>query len=93
MQKIAKNSPSAHHRTTLSGYNLATKANIDNWKKNLLSINISSRCPHNMMNFGPPVAEISSVVWGTPVNFNGFSIFAALLHSTAAVGVIQTLRR
>jgi len=32
-QKIAKNSPSAHHRTTLSGYIFATKARIDNEKK------------------------------------------------------------
>jgi len=35
-KKIAKNSPSAHHRTTLSGYFLATKARIDNRKKNLV---------------------------------------------------------
>jgi len=27
--KIAKNSPSGHHRTTLSGYIFATKARID----------------------------------------------------------------
>jgi len=32
-QKIAKMSPSAHHRTTLSGYIFATKARIDNRKK------------------------------------------------------------
>jgi len=32
-QKIAKNSPSGHHRTTLSGYIFTTKACIDNWKK------------------------------------------------------------
>jgi len=32
-KKIAKNSPSAHHRTTLLGYILATKAHIDNQKK------------------------------------------------------------
>jgi len=31
--KIAKNSPSGHHRTTLSGYIFATKAHIDNRKK------------------------------------------------------------
>jgi len=42
MQKIAKNSPSAHHRTNLSGYVFATKAHIDN-RKNLLNSNIS---PH-----------------------------------------------
>jgi len=33
MQKIAKNLPSGHHCTTLSGYIFATKAHIDNWKK------------------------------------------------------------
>jgi len=32
-QKIAKNPPSGHHRTTLSGYGFATKAHIDNRKK------------------------------------------------------------
>jgi len=43
-QKIAKNSPSVHHCTTLSGYIFAIKARIDN-RKNLLSSNISSTCP------------------------------------------------
>jgi len=33
-KKIAKNSPSGHHRTTLSGYIFATKARIVNRKKN-----------------------------------------------------------
>jgi len=33
MQKIAKKLPSAHHRTTLSGYIYTTKARIDNRKK------------------------------------------------------------
>ena len=32
-QKITQNSRSVHHRTTLSGYILATKAHIDNRKK------------------------------------------------------------
>jgi len=32
-QKVAKKSPSGHHRTTLSGYIFATKARIDNRKK------------------------------------------------------------
>jgi len=31
--KMAKNSPSEHHRTNLSGYIFATKAYIDNRKK------------------------------------------------------------
>jgi len=32
-QKIAKNSPSVHHRTNLSGYIFANKTGIDNRKK------------------------------------------------------------
>ena len=42
--------------------------------KNLLSSNISSTCPHGMVNFGPLAAEIVSLVWGTPGNFNGFRV-------------------
>jgi len=33
-----------------------------------------------MVNFRPLVAEILSLVWGTPANFNGFRVLAALLH-------------
>jgi len=89
-QKIAKKSPSAHHCTT-SGYIFATKAHIDNQKKNLLSSNISSRCPHNMVNFGLLVAETDPVVWGTSANFNGFRVLAALLHGSWVVSVSKTL--
>jgi len=32
-EKIAKNSPSGQHHTTLPGFIFATKARIDNWKK------------------------------------------------------------
>jgi len=46
-----------------------------------------------MVNFGPLVAEIVLLVWGTPANFNGFLVLAALLHGTLVVGVSQTLRR
>ena len=47
-------------------------------EKNLLSSNISSTCPHNMVNFGPLAAEIRPVVLGTPANFNGFRVLAAV---------------
>ena len=59
-------------------------------KKKLLSSNISSTCPQNMVNFGPLAAEIVSFVWGTPANFNGFRVLAALLYGTLVVGVSQT---
>ena len=54
---------------------------------------ISCTRPHNMVNFGPLAAEICWRVWGTPANFNGFLVLAALLHGTLVVGVNQTLRR
>jgi len=92
-QKIAKKSLSAHYRTILSRCVFATKAHIDNRKKNLLSSNISPTCPHSMVNFGLLAAEIGPVVWGTPTNFNGFRVFAALLHGSQVVSVKQTLRR
>jgi len=40
--KTRQKSPSRHHRTNLSGHILATKARIDNLKKNLLSSSICS---------------------------------------------------
>jgi len=60
--------------------------------KNLLHSNTTCTCPHNMVNFGPLAAEICWRIWGTPANFNGFRVLAALLHGTLVVGVIQTLR-
>ena len=59
-------------------------------EKNLLSSNISFTCPHNMVNFGPLAAEIVSLVWGTPGNFYGFHLLAALMHGTLVVGVSQS---
>jgi len=91
-EKITRNWPSEHHRTTLSSYVFATKAHIDSLKKNLLNSTISPTRLHNMVNFGPLGAEIISLVWGTPANFNGFRILAALLHGSQVVSVSQTLR-
>jgi len=60
--KNAKNSPSAYHRTTLSGYIFAVKACIDNQKKTVKQQYILHICPHNMVNISPLTAEISSLV-------------------------------
>jgi len=62
-------------------------------KENLLNSNTCSTCRHNMVNVGPLTAEIGSGIYGTPANFNGFRVLAALLHSIIVVGVSQTLRR
>jgi len=50
-------SPKIRHLGTFTqlcraGCTFATKARIDNRKKNLLSTNTSSTCPHNLVNFG-----------------------------------------
>ena len=74
-----------------TGRTFATKARIDNRKKNLSNSNISPMCPHNMANFGPLAAEIGSVVWGTPANFNGFRILASLLQQRRSMEANQTL--
>jgi len=62
-------------------------------EKNTLSSNIFPTRPYNIVNFGLLAAEIVSLVWGTPDNFNGFRVLAALLQGTSVVGVSQTLRR
>ena len=58
----------------------------------MLNTDTSSTCPDNMVNFGLLTAEIFWRVWGTPANFNGFHVLAALLHGTLVVGVSETLR-
>jgi len=42
-----------------------------------------------MVNFGLLAAEIISLAWGTPANFNGFRVLVALLYGTVVVGVSQ----
>ena len=91
--KIAKNSQFGHHRTTLSDYIFATKACIGSWKKTCKAAISPPHVPTIWQTYGPLASEIGLVVWGTPAHFNGFRVFAALLHSTPVVGVSQTLRR
>ena len=50
----------------------------------MLSSNMSSRCLHKMAKIGLLTAEIGPVVWGTPADFNGLRVLAALLHSQTA---------
>ena len=89
--KIAKNLPSGHHRTTLSGYIFATKACIDNRKKNLLNSYISSTCPHHMVNFGQ--LQLRSVgEFGAPQQISTGFVSWQRYCTTLVVGVSQTLR-
>jgi len=91
-QNSRQKSPYGHHRTTSSGYIFANKAHIDN-RKTFVKQQYLLHMYFNMVNFGPLAAEIVSLVWGTPDNFNGFRVLAALLLGTVVVGVSQTLRR
>ena len=72
-----------HHRTTLSGYHNTQSSqlrHVSTIGKEVLSSNMSSRCPHNIVNFGPLAAEIGLPVWGIQANFHGFRDLASLLH-------------
>jgi len=44
-----------------------------------------------MANFGPLAAEIVSLVWGAPANFNGFRVLASLLQQRGSTEANQTL--
>jgi len=60
-------------------------------EKKELNSNISSICPHNMVNFGPLTAEIGWTVWGIIANFNGFRVLASLLHQRRSTEANQSL--
>ena len=54
-------------------------------------LSFSSTCSRNMVDFGPLAAEICSLVWGIPANFNGFRVLASLLQLHCSPEANQTL--
>jgi len=62
-------------------------------KTNLLSSNMSSRCPPQYGELSPTSGWDRSCSLELPANFNGFRVLAALLHSSQVVSVSQTLLR
>ena len=83
--KIVKNSPSGHHRTTLSGYIFAIKARIDN--RNNVVIVKQQYLPHMSLQYGelrPTSSWDMLASLGTTTNFNGFRVLAALLRGTSS---------
>jgi len=88
MQKIAISAPSHN----FVGLYLRNEGMYRQLEKKLLNSNTSSKCPHNMVNFGPLTAEIGSGVWGIPANFYEFHVLAASLRNTQVVDLSQTLR-
>jgi len=87
--RTQKKSPSRYHRTSCRAVSSQLR-HISTIRKNSLSSNTLPTYPDNVVNFGPVTAEIGSWVWGTPPNFNGFHVLAALLHGTLVEGVSQT---
>jgi len=91
MQKLRQKSPSAHHRTSLSGYILATKVCINNRKK--------ADKRQYLLHMSSQYAELRPINgWqllaslGHPANFNGFRDLAALLHQCCSTDVNTTLQ-
>ena len=71
--------------TTLSGYIIATKACIDNRKKLVKQ----QYLPY----VSPQYGELRPTSgWGTPGNFSGFRVLAALLHGTVVVASAKLWR-
>jgi len=60
-------------------------------EKNLFSSNISSTYPPQYGELSLLAAEIISLVWGTPPNFNGFRVLASLLQQHRSTEANQTL--
>jgi len=91
-KKVAKN----RHLSTIAQLCRAISSQLGRVStigKKLVKQQYLLHMPYNMVNFDLLAAEIVSLVWGTPANFNGFRVLAALLHGTLVVGVSQTLRR
>ena len=89
-------SPKIRHLATIAQLCRAISSqrrHISTIVKKLLNSNISPTCSYNMLTFGSLAVQIGSLVLGTPANFNGFRVLAALLHGTLVVGVSQTMRR
>ena len=80
-QKIAKKSPSGHHRTNLSGYIFATKAHIGNRKK-FISSNISLTCSHNDGELRPTSGWDPLVSLGHPCKFQRVSRLGSVTAPT-----------
>jgi len=57
---------------TPSGHIFATKPRIEK----LIKQQYFPHMPYNMVNFDPLAAEVVSLVWGTPANFNRFRAYS-----------------
>jgi len=77
---MAKNSPSAHHHTTLQLRHTST-IGIKLVKQQYLPT-----CHYNMVNFGQLAAEIVSLVWDTPSYFQRVSRLGSVTERHCSSG-------
>jgi len=90
-----KKSPKIRHLCTIAQLCLAISLqlrHVSTTRKKIVKQQYLPTCHYNIVNFGPLAAEIGLLVWGTPANFNGFHLLAALMHGTLVVGIMETLR-
>ena len=90
--KSRQKSPSGHHRTNFPAISSQLR-HISTIGKKLVKqhSNVFSICLHNIANFGRLTAEIISLFWGTPANFNGFRVLPSLLKRRRSPEANQTL--
>ena len=89
-EKIAKKSPSGHHRATLSGYIFATKACIDKREKLVKQQYVFHMIPQ-YRELRRITAETGWRVWGTSANVNGVRVLTSLLQRRRSAEVNETL--
>jgi len=88
-KKVAKN----RHLGTIAQFCRAISSQpryVSTIRKKLVKHQYLLDVPTIWWTYGLLAAEIISLVWGTPANFNGFHVLAALLHGTLVVCVSQT---
>ena len=89
-----KKSPNSRHRGTIAQLCRAISSqlrHVSTIGKKLVKQQYLLHTSTQYGELGPLTAEIVSLVWGTPANFNGFHVLAALLHDTPVVDVSHTL--
>jgi len=84
--------PSAHHRTTFQAISSQLRHISTIWKELVKQQYLLHMSTVHMVNVSPLTAEIDSWVWGIPANFNGFHVFASLLHRRRSTEVNQMAR-
>ena len=87
-----KKSPKIRHLSTIAQLCRTIYSQL----RHVSTVGKQQYLPHMSLPYGelrPTSGWDRFVIWGTPGNFDGFRVLAALLHGTLEVGVSQTLRR